>query len=259
MDDAREHLEKIRDQFTRQADAYIRMRQTVDERTMNALASMTGVGPADRAIDVACGPGFLTMALATRCAAVIGIDATGELLSRARAEAERRGLRNIEFRDGDAEQLPFDDATFDAATCRAAFHHFVRPERVLAEMKRVVKPGRSIMIADMLTSEDPAKAEMHNRIERLCDPTHTRALSASEFQRLFAAAGLEVVMQPGRPIDYDVEEWLEHGGPTPETRREIIALMESWAEDDPTDLRVRRVDGKLTFSHTAAGFLLRAP
>lgn len=256
MSDSSQHLDSIRRQFTRQADAYIRMRQTTDERALAALVQLSGAEALHRVLDVACGPGFLTMAFARRCGSAVGLDATDTFLERARAEAERVGVRNVEFRTGDAEHLPFEDGVFDVASCRAAFHHFLRPDRVLAEMARVVGGSGRVLVADMLTSEDAAQAEYHNRLERLCDPTHVRALPQSEYQRLIADAGLEVVLAPRTEMSLDVEEWLDYGGPTAESRREITALMEASLEVDRTGLRVRREDGRLRFSYDAGVFVL---
>ena len=92
----------------------------------------------------------------------------------------------------------------------------------------------------MLASEDAAKAETHNRIERLCDPTHVRALPASEFDALFAAAALEVEARPGSTLDYEVGEWIEHGGPSEETATDIRRELEASIDPDRTGLHVRR-------------------
>lgn len=257
MTDSAAHLDKIRSQFTRQADAYIRMRQTTDEAGLRALVMLSGAQPDHRALDVACGPGFLTMTFAAHCVAVVGVDATDEFLARAQAEAASRGLRNVEFRHGDAEKLPFADAAFDVVACRAAFHHFPRPERVLAEMTRVLRPDGRVLIADMVASEDPSKAEYHNRMERLCDPTHVRALPASVFERLFSDAGLAVALRPTTVLDYDVDEWIAHGGPSADDARQIVALMEASIDPDRSGLHVRRENGRLRFSHAAAAFVLR--
>jgi len=254
--DTAEHLAKIRSQFTRQADAYIRMRQTTDEAGLQALVMLSGAQPGHRVLDVACGPGFLTMTFATHCAGAVGVDATDEFLARAQAEAASRGLRNVEFRQGDAERLPFADAAFDVVACRAAFHHFPSPERVLAEMARVVRPDGRVLIADMIASEDPHKAEYHNRMERLCDPTHVRALPASAFERLFSDAGLAVVLRPTTQLHSDVDEWIMHGGPSADDARQIVALMEASINPDRSGLNVRRENGKLRFSHTAVAFVL---
>jgi len=257
MSDSQTHLQNIRAQFTKQADAYTRMAQTTDEGGLAALVMLTGAGERHRVLDVACGPGFLTMAFARQCGAAVGVDATEEMLSRARAEVRRRGLDNVEFRAADAERLPFDDASFDIVSCRAAFHHFLRPQRVVAEMKRVARRDGRLLIADMLTSEDTSKALYHNNIERLCDPTHARALSASEFERLFADAGLRVVLRPQTLLHYDVDEWIEHGGPSEVIAQEIRGLLAASVETDRSGLSVRYENGRLRFSHAAAAFVLR--
>ena len=256
MTDARQHLDDIRRQFTRQADAYSDMPQTVDAARMDALAAFTGVQPHHEVLDVACGPGFLTAALARRCARVLGVDATPALLERARSHAARNGMTNLGFNLGDAETLPFADGRFDVVTCKAAFHHFARPERVLREMRRVVKNHGRVMVADMLGSEDTPRAQYQDRIERLCDPTHVRALPRSEFERMFSSAALEVLSASSGKVDYDVDEWMAHGGPPAETAAEIVRLFEASLDEDRSGLAVRREGGKLRFSHRVVSFLL---
>lgn len=251
-----DHLAEVRKQFTRTAEVYAQLVQRTQERGLAGLVAISGAVATDRVLDVACGPGFLTMEFAKRCAAVVGFDATDAFVDLARAEAARRGLANIHFQHGDAEQLPFADASFDAVSCRAAFHHFSQPTRVLAEMVRVAAPAGRIVIADLLGSEDATKAGFHDRIEQLCDPTHVRALPASEFERMFVEAGLRIVRQPSSTLDYDVEEWISHGAPSDDIRRKILLLMESCLEDDRAGLRVRREDGRLRFSHYAVAFVL---
>ena len=257
MDDSSEQIGRIRKQFTRQADAYIRSKQATNVSGLLGLVALSGAKPTDRVLDVACGPGFLTMAFASRCASASGLDATDAFLERARAEAASRGLANIEFRAGDAERLPFPDASFDVVSCRAAFHHFARPEQVLGEMKRVLAANGRIVVADMIADEDPAKAEYRDRIERLCDPSHVRALPASEFERIFAAAELEITARPRSTLHYDVDEWLDHGGPSEPATREIIALFEASLDVDRSGLHVRREDGRLRFSHNAVALVAR--
>lgn len=259
MEGSESHVEKIRRQFTRQADAYSRMKQTRDEKGLRALVALSGVSGSDRVADIACGPGFLTMAFAEKCAHALGVDATDELLDGARREAARRGLHNVSFFRGDANRLEHADGAFDTSSCRAAFHHFPDPASVLRELRRVVKPGGKILIADMLGSADPEKADAHDRIERLCDPTHTRALPEAEFDRLFREADLEVLHRPTSRIDYDVEQWLEHGGPRAEVAAEIRQLLAASLGEDRCGLDVRREGGRLVFSHRAAAFVLRTP
>jgi ubiquinone/menaquinone biosynthesis C-methylase UbiE len=256
MTDADAQLERIRAQFGKQADVYARMRQTTDERSLNALVQISGADAGSRVLDVACGPGFLTMAFAARCWHAVGVDATEPFLAMARAEAEHRGLRNVEFRAGNAEQLPFGDGSFDLVSCRAAFHHFARPVHVLAEMTRVAAARGRLLIADMLTSADPAKAEYHNRMERLCDPSHVRALTGAQFAQLFAAGGLAVHFQAEVPIDMELEEWLAHGGPDSSTAAQIRALIQASIDTDRCGLDVRRENGVIRFTYATGVFVL---
>lgn len=253
---ANEQLERIKQQFTRTADVYTRMKQTNDERVHDALVAVCDPSPNARALDVACGPGFLTLALARRCAEATGFDATDAFLEHARREAKERGQQNVRFQQGNAEALPFDDDAFELVTCRAAFHHFSRPARVLSEMARVIAGGGRVLVADLLGSEDPERAELHDRIERLCDPTHERALPKDEFHALFGAAGLTVVREIQSKLDYDLDEWIAHGAPADAARAEIVSLMESCIEDDAAGLGVRRENGQIRFTHRTAAFIL---
>ncbi|MBM4255009.1 MAG: hypothetical protein FJ147_03840 [Deltaproteobacteria bacterium] len=109
----------------------------------------------------------------------------------------------------------------------------------------------------MIASEDTEQAAYHNRVERLCDPTHVRALPESEFNQLFAVAGLQVLFQPTVTLSYSVAEWMDHGGPDEATAREIVALLEASVDVDRTGLNVRREDGVLRFSHSAMVFLVQ--
>jgi ubiquinone/menaquinone biosynthesis C-methylase UbiE len=250
------HLDLIREQFTRTAEAYARTRQATDERGLDALVGLSGATSSDRSLDVACGPGFLTLAFARRCAEATGFDATDAFLGLARTEAEVRGLRNVGFEHGDAELLPFSDSSFEVVSCRAAFHHFPRPGRVLSEMVRVATPDGRILLADMLGSEDAEQAELHDRIERLCDPTHVRALPESEFARLATGVGLATAHRVRSTLDHDLDEWITNGAPGESARREIISAMESCLADDRVGLNVRREDGRLRFTQQVAAFVL---
>ncbi len=251
-----EHLDNIRRQFGRQAEVYARMRQTTDEASLRGLVALSGAEADSQVLDVACGPGFLTMAFAARCRRAIGLDATEQFLAMARLEAAERGLHNVAFQSGDAEHLPFGAGEFDVACCRAAVHHFQHPERVVAEMARVTVEAGRIVIADFLSSSDPDKAAYHNHLERLCDPTHVRALTEREFTALFAATQLRVAFQTEVTYDYELEEWIAHGGPAAATAAQIRALMEASIETDRCGLRVRRHEDRIWFTHRAAAYVL---
>jgi ubiquinone/menaquinone biosynthesis C-methylase UbiE len=244
-----DHVDQIRDQFTRQAQAYADTAQAKDDDAHARLAALVGTTASDRVLDVACGPGFLTLAFARQCAEAVGLDATDALLEIARGNATKRGIANARFESGDATDLPFDDESFDTVVCRAAFHHFPNAGRVLGEMRRVVRADGAVMVADFTTSPNKSSARAHNAIERLCDPTHVRALPADELRALFIEHDLEVVTdRPGR-MHYGLTEWIAHGGRDAAVEAEIRRRFVAALGQDDTGLDVRRDGAEIIFTH----------
>ena len=87
-------------------------------------------------LDVGCGPGYVSAAVTGRGALPIGLDFAAEMIALA-----RKMFPGIEFREGDAQNLPFPDATFDRVAANFALLHLANPERAMAEAMRVLKPG----------------------------------------------------------------------------------------------------------------------
>ncbi len=105
------------------------------------------------------------------------------------------------------------------------------------------------MVADFVTSANPQFARAHNAIERLCDPTHVRALPADQLRALFIDKELDIVDdRPGR-MHYGLTEWLAHGGPTPEAEQEIRRRFAAALAKDETGLDVRLDGDETCFTH----------
>ena len=103
--------------------------------------------PGTVALDVACGTGNLAIPLARRGATVTGIDIAPNLLVQARERADAENL-SITFDEGDAEQLPYPDSSFDLVVSMFGAMFAPRPELVAAELARVLKPGGRLAMAN---------------------------------------------------------------------------------------------------------------
>jgi len=103
--------------------------------------------PGDRVLDVACGSGNLSIPAARAGAIVTGVDIATNLIEQARARAKSEGL-TIQFDEGDAENLPYDDASFDVVVSMFGAMFAPRPELVAAELVRVCRPGGRIAMAN---------------------------------------------------------------------------------------------------------------
>jgi 2-polyprenyl-3-methyl-5-hydroxy-6-metoxy-1,4-benzoquinol methylase len=103
--------------------------------------------PGTRLLDVACGNGNLAMLAARAGAIATGVDIATNLLEQARARAKSEGLA-IQFDEGDAEQLPYDNSAFDVVVSMFGAMFAPRPELAAAELVRVCRPGGRIAMAN---------------------------------------------------------------------------------------------------------------
>jgi SAM-dependent methyltransferase len=104
-----------------------------------ALLDAARAGSDVRVLDVACGPGYIAAAAASRGAAATGIDFSSEMILEARAR-----YPGLDFREGDAEQLAFRDSEFEAVVSNFGMLHLGRPELAIREAHRVLQPGGRI-------------------------------------------------------------------------------------------------------------------
>ncbi len=103
-------------------------------QAIRPLLDAVGVSKGVRLLDVASGPGYATAAAVGRGANAVGIDFSAEMVAEA-----RRQHPAVEFQEGDAEELPFPDGSFDAVVINFGMLHFARPEHVLIEAHRVLR------------------------------------------------------------------------------------------------------------------------
>src|SRR3954469_4237468 len=122
--------------WTSKAATYDRLIGRVTARFVEPLLDAAGVRSGTRLLDVACGPGPCAAAAAARGAVPVGLDMAVGMVAAARARHPE-----LEFRQGDAERLPFADASFDAVVAGFVVNHLPRPESALAECARVLRPG----------------------------------------------------------------------------------------------------------------------
>jgi SAM-dependent methyltransferase len=110
------------------------------------LVKLANVRAGQHVLDVACGTGVVAITAARIGAHVRGVDLTPELLERARENARLANVE-IDFKEGDAEELPFGDAEFDVVLSQFGHMFAPRPNVAIAEMLRVLKPGGTIAFA----------------------------------------------------------------------------------------------------------------
>jgi SAM-dependent methyltransferase len=198
-------------------------------------------------LDVACGPGLVACTLAAVARQVTGIDLTPAMIEQARARQREQGLTNLTWRVGDAVPLPWPDAAFSVVVTRYSFHHFLDPKAVLAEMVRVCRPGGRVAVIDVFT-RGPEQAAAYDRVEKLRDPSHVRALSVEELTGLFRGAGLRDLKTAFYRLEVALEALLAASFPNPGGGDRV---RQTFAEDvgvDRLGVGAHRRDGDIHFA-----------
>jgi len=229
--DEQKQKELIRDRFTRTAQVFGDFAVKERVREAETLVRLVRANANDCAADLASGPGTLALRFAPHVRSIVALDLTPTILQRARKSATADGIRNLFCALGDAQKLPFADASLDVVVTSYSLHHIPWPDRVVREMARVLRRGGRAGVLDMLVPEDRAAADRRNRIEVARDPSHTRALPTTEIEKLFRDAGLQVsateVDEHKRSFDHwlHVAGWHRGDRNYEETRRVLEATM----------------------------------
>ncbi len=184
----------------------------------------THLQPGTSVLDIACGTGQPALAAARRVlphGRVVATDIAPEMLAVARRRAADAGVANIEFREADAEHLPFADDSFDAVTCAFALMFCLDLERAVAEVHRVVKPGgRVAFVIWDEPSKNPFLTTVGQNVGRFLHsappnpnaPGPFRLAPPGALEGLLRAAGFNDVVVKSLPMTIDcasVDEYWE--------------------------------------------------
>lgn len=202
-------------------------------------------------LDVAAGTGHLTRAIAPYVRRVVALDLTPEMLAQGAREARLQGLTNVTFEQGEAETLPYPEAVFDLVVTRFSLHHFADPSGPVREMVRVCRPGGRVAVIDLVSPADPTVAALYNHLERMRDPSHTRALTRDELHQHLQVAGLTPIHTAVRDVEVNLERWMEMTHTAAEARRTIReALLQELDGRRTTGMRPYRHDQEVKFLQT---------
>jgi ubiquinone/menaquinone biosynthesis C-methylase UbiE len=138
------HTAEAREVWSESAERYEKLSNSLFAKTAEEFVEFAGLRKKWRVLDVACGPGIATRAAAARIdekGSVLGVDLASGMIVRAKAVPAAKRCAPIEYAEMDVHDLKLETATFDAAISQLGLMLFAQPDKALAEMVRVVKPG----------------------------------------------------------------------------------------------------------------------
>jgi cyclopropane fatty-acyl-phospholipid synthase-like methyltransferase len=189
-----------RDWLTPLYDPLVRL--TTRERSFKQrLLDQTGLRAGMKALDLGCGTGTLAVWAKERVpeAEVVGLDGDPKVLERARKKAERARCI-VRFDQALSDELPYEDASFDRVLSSLLFHHLTRPDkkRTIAEVRRVLRPGGELHMADWGAPANPMMKALSVSIRILDGLETTRDNLDGALPAIFESGGLGQATERGQ-------------------------------------------------------------
>jgi ubiquinone/menaquinone biosynthesis C-methylase UbiE len=224
-----DHSSRITEEFKRQAETLSVASVFTDSGILEQIHAAINPTKTMTLLDLGCGPGIVTAAIAPAVKEVVAYDLTPEMLDKARKRCQEAGLKNVRFELGGAEDLPFERESFDGVVTRLTIHHFLDPRRVMDEVVRVTRMNGKVVVLDVVSSENEEEAMLHNALETLRDPTHVRMFSPSEMLELIKSAGIRMTSTVTWEMGRDYEEWIRITN-APERVKPLYTVMVTLAK-----------------------------
>lgn len=243
----RTHEQTVQSQFDPRAQAYLTSAVHAAGPDLGWAKERVAqaVPPSAHALDIGCGAGHLSFALAPLVARMVALDPSSNMLATVSKAAAEKGLSQIETRQGNAESLPFADGTFRLVCTRYSAHHWTRLEEALREAIRVLAPGGHALVIDTLGHEDPLVDTFLQSIELLRDPSHVRNRSLESWRSLLQAVGLTELEHAQWPIRLEFGPWTERMH-TPTDRIAVIRSLQAGAPREVREALAIEPDGSFT-------------
>lgn len=246
-----EDLSEIIAVYNRVATGDLDRKREDDRYRIRHLLSFAKLSPGLRVLDIGTGIGLLPIVLAEDGAqSVVGIDVSPEMLEQAEFLRLSRGGEpgtRVSYRLAPAHALPFRDEIFDAVFCRLLLNHMRRPERVVREIVRVLKPGGVLVLAELLSVDNPVKRATQNAIEEKRNSSHVAARSVDQYNKLITDAGLTIEAKETISFDRELDEWLAAYHTDRADASVVREMIEAGLETDAAGINARRQGNTIVF------------
>ncbi len=200
---------------------------------------------AARALDLGCGAGHLSFALAPHVEHLIALDPSPGMLEAVLRGAAERGLSQVQTRAASAESIPFPDGNFELVCTRYSAHHWSHLEAAVREISRVLAPGGHALVIDALAPPDPLVDTHFQAMELLRDASHVRDRSVREWRALLSAVGLAEVQYRQWPVRIEFASWVARMR-TPELHVAAIRSLQAAAPREVHAALGIEADGSFT-------------
>ena len=220
------HETLVTKQFGSRAQAYLESAVHAAGDDLRLLGEAIAASPDALVLDLGCGAGHASFAVAKHAAQVVAYDLSEEMLNIVKRTAEERSLKNLTVAQGAAEKLSLPSNSMDWVISRYSAHHWHNVPAALREVRRVLKPGGRVLLIDTVGEETPLLDTYLQAIELLRDPSHVRNYSRREWGSMFTDAGFAPTIEQEWPLPLNFAAWVARMRTPLEN---VTAIQSLWA------------------------------
>jgi ubiquinone/menaquinone biosynthesis C-methylase UbiE len=221
------HDSVVEAQFGPRAKAYVESAVHAQGADLEALSAIAVERKPQHALDLGCGGGHVSYALAPHATRVTAADLSADMLAAVAAKAREKGFANIATVETAAERLPFADADFDFLACRYSAHHWQDFEGGLRQARRVLKARAPAVFIDAC-SPGAALLDTHlQAVELLRDTSHVRDYSIGEWTAALNRASFAIMSCRTWRLRMDFPVWTARMRTPADHIKAIRALQEA--------------------------------
>lgn len=231
-----DHSQTVHRQFDSQAQSYLTSAVHASGPDLNyaaVLAERTIPKGKGTFLDMGCGGGHLTYALAPHAARVTAADPSHQMVATVAAAAKEKGFSNVETIEAGANAMPFATGQFCITASRYSAHHWREIDQCITNMRRVTKHGGYLLMIDVLGHEDPLVDTHLQAMELLRDPSHIRNLTATQWRNVITRSGFELLEEKTWPLPIAFTPWITRMNTSQQRAQMVITLQ----EDAPSEVR----------------------
>lgn len=244
------HATLVAAQFGPQAAAYVASEVHAQGADLDQATALLTGNPDARVLDLGCGGGHVSFRAAPLVAEVVAFDLSSEMLSAVAQIAAERGFANVTTRLGAAEDLPFEQASFDFVISRYSAHHWHAFEPALAEAHRALRPGGTALFLDAVSPGIGLLDTYLQAVELLRDPSHVRDYSVEEWTQALKRVGFEIAGVTKRRVRLKFADWVARMR-TPPVHIDAIRSLQRCMAGDVADYFELEPDGSFTIDTAA--------
>ncbi|MEC1375276.1 class I SAM-dependent methyltransferase [Heyndrickxia oleronia] len=247
----------VQKQFGSTARSYVTSEIHQKGKDLQLLLAISEITGEENLLDIATGGGHTANLFAPHVKHVTALDLTQPMLQEAEKFIKGNGHKNVEFVQGDAEQLPFSDQTFDIVTCRIAPHHFPNIEKFIYEAYRVLKNEGYFLLDDNVTPESDEQDQFYNTVEKLRDYSHFRAWKKTEWLKMLELQGFLVEELYRFEKTFEFDSWCNRMKLSKTSKDEITNLMLNSSQETKKRFHIK-IKGQSILSFKGEAIIIKA-